>query len=59
MIPAMTDAYKLFFQYVGVFFIIYMVGYATFLFLSVAVGSSSLYQTKRRNRLKNELLGEY
>ena len=36
-----------------------MVGYATFLFLSVAVGSSSLYQTKRRNRLKNELLGEY
>lgn len=55
----MMDAFKLFFDYVGVFFIIYMIGYASFLFLSVTVASSALYQTKRRNRLKNELLEEY
>lgn len=55
----MMDAYKTFFEYVGIFFIIYLIGYASFLFLSVAVGSSVLYQTKRRNRLKNELLGDY
>lgn len=53
------DGYKLFFDYVGVFFVLYMIGYASFLFLSVTVGSSELYKMKRRNRLKNELLGEY
>ncbi len=55
----MTDVYKLFFEWVGIFFILYMIGYASFLFLSVTVGSSTLYQTKRRNRLKNELSGKY
>ena len=55
----MMDAFKLFFDYVGAFFVLYMIGYATFLFLSVTVGSSELYQMKRRNKLKNELQGEY
>ncbi|MGI5959146.1 MAG: glycosyltransferase family 2 protein [Massiliimalia sp.] len=55
----MTDAFKLFFYYVGIFFILYMIGYASFLFLSVTVGSSELYKIKKRNKLKNELLGEY
>ena len=55
----MTDAFKLFFNYVGIFFILYMIGYASFLFLTVAVGSSTLYQLKRRNTLKNELLQDY
>lgn len=53
------DAIKTFFDYVGVFFILYMIGYATFLFLSVTVGSSTLYETKRRNQLKNEISGDY
>ena len=53
------DACKLFLEYVGYFFILYMIGYASFLFLSVTVGASILYQMKRRNKLKNELLGEY
>ena len=44
----------MFFDFVGIFFILYMIGYATFLFLSVTVGSSVLYGTKRRNMLKNE-----
>lgn len=55
----MMDAFKLFFDYVGIFFLLYMIGYASFLFLSVTVGSSTLYQMKRRNRLKNELLGRF
>ena len=41
-----SDAYKLFFEWVSVFFVLYMIGYASFLFLSVAVGSSELYKTK-------------
>ena len=53
------DAFKLFFDYVGAFFILYMIGYASFLFLSVTVGSSVLYQLKQRNKLKNELQSEY
>ncbi len=55
----MMDAIKFFLNCVGVFFLLYMIGYASFLFLSVAVGSSALYQLKRRNLLKNELLQEY
>lgn len=53
------DAIKIFYNFVGIFFILYMVGYASFLFLAVAVGSSTLYQLKRRNLLKNELLQDY
>ena len=55
----MMDAFKEFFDIVGVFFVLYMIGYASFLFLAVTVGTSELYQMKRRNQLKNELLGEY
>lgn len=55
----MMDSFKEFFNYVGIFFILYMVGYATFLFLAVAVGSSTLYRLKQRNILKNELHQEY
>lgn len=55
----MMDAFKLFFDYVGVFFVLYLIGYSTFLFLAVAVGSSTLYSYRRRNRLKNELLNDY
>lgn len=53
------DAFKTFFNWVGVFFVAYMTGYASFLFLSVLVGSSTLYQVKRRNFLKNELHQNY
>lgn len=53
------DFWKEFFNYVGIFFILYMIGYATFLFLAVTVGSSTLYRLKQRNMLKNELQQEY
>lgn len=40
---------------VGVFFILYLIGYATFLFLSVTVGSSLLAQTKREDRYRGRI----
>lgn len=55
----MRNFLLIFFDWVGVFFVLYMVGYASFLFLSVTVGSSELYGAKRRNLLKNELLNDY
>ncbi len=48
----MRDFIQIFLLCVEIFFIIYMVGYASFLFLSVTVGSSDLYASKRRNLLK-------
>ena len=41
------------------FFILYMIVYSSFLFLSVTVGSSDLYAAKRRNLMKNELSNDY
>ena len=35
-----------FLYFVGVFFVLYLIGYSTFLFLSVTVGSSILYRRK-------------
>lgn len=55
----MRDAIQFFYVIVGIFFILYLVGYATFLFASVVVGSSELYGAKRRNFLKNELENRY
>ena len=34
------DAFKQFFDGVGIFFVLYMIGYASFLFLAVTVGTS-------------------
>lgn len=55
----MKDLYQVFFQYVGIFFVFYLIGYASFLLLSVTVGSSELWDAKRRSRLKNELRRDY
>lgn len=55
----MLEVFKQILVYVNIFFIVYLIGYATFLFLSVTVGSSTLYQMKQRNRLKNELQQDY
>ena len=55
----MRDLIQFFLLCAEYFFVLYMVGYASFLFLSVTVGSSTLYAAKRRNALKNELSNEY
>ena len=43
----MVEAVKLFLFCVDVFFVAYLFGYSTFLFLSVIVGSVDLYQKRR------------
>lgn len=55
----MRDIIQIFFIFVGVFFVLYLIGYSTFLFLSVTIGSSELYGLKRMNLLKNELSNRY
>ncbi len=45
-----------FLYFVGVFFVLYLIGYSTFLFLSVTVGSSILYRRKREAHYQNQLM---
>lgn len=59
MMDGLMDAIKVFLNGVGVFFILYLIGYSTFLFLAVVVGASTLYQTKQQTRLKNVLEKNY
>ncbi len=44
---------------INVFFVIYLVGYSTFLFLSVAVGSSELFKKKQQYRMMNAIENDY
>lgn len=46
-------------EIISVFFVIYLIGYSTFLFLAVVVGSSDLYKRRQQKELKNTLLQEY
>lgn len=49
----------LFLDSINVFFVIYLIGYSTFLFLAVVIGSSDLYKKRRQEHLKNTLLQNY
>ena len=51
----MYDGIKLFLEWVGYFFIAYLIGYSTFLFLSVIVGSLDLYKRNRQEKFKSIL----
>lgn len=55
----MTGYIHTFLDIVGVFFIVYLIGYSTFLFLSVLVGSSELYKIHRQKQLQNILPNDY
>ena len=55
----MYDGIKLFLEWVGYFFIAYLIGYSTFLFLSVIVGSLDLYKRNRQEKLKSILPTDY
>lgn len=59
MMNGLMDAIKLFLDGVGVFFILYLIGYSTFLFLAVVTGATTLYRAKEQNRLKNVLDKNY
>lgn len=53
------EVIKLILSVVGIFFIIYLIGYSTFLFLSVVIGSTALYKQKRLEELKSKLKNKY
>lgn len=55
----MTGAASLFLEGTGVFFLAYLLLYATYLFLSVSVGAYNLYRRDRMRKIKNELKHEY
>lgn len=55
----MMDAIKIFLFGVDVFFILYLIGYSSFLLLSVLWGSSRLYQKRRDEELELDLHQEY
>ena len=55
----MYDGIKLFLEWVGYFFVAYLIGYSTFLFLSVVVGSLELYKHRRQEMFKSILPSDY
>lgn len=59
MTDGLMNAIQVFMDGVGVFFVLYLIGYSTFLFLAVVVGASTLYQTRQQARLKNVLEKNY
>lgn len=44
---------------VEIFFILYLIGYSTFLFLSVVIGSVTLYKQKKNEKIKEKLKTKY
>lgn len=55
----MTDAVRFFLSVINVFFLVYLIGYSTFLFLSVIVGATELYRDKEYESLQNKLWQNY
>jgi len=53
------ETVRIFLSFVGLLFVIYLIGYSSFLFLSVIVGSNVLYEKRRNESLKNELKHDY
>ncbi len=50
---------KLILEFINIFFVVYLIGYSTFLFLSVTVGSSELFKKKRQYRMMNAIQNNY
>lgn len=55
----MSEAIILLLKGVGVFFLLYLLFYASYLFLSVSVGAWRLYHLDRMRSIKNELKHEF
>lgn len=55
----MFDFIKAFYSIVGVFFVVYLMGYSAFLFVSVVYGSLELYRDHKKRRYHDEIQHEY
>ena len=54
-----VDMVKTILYYVEIFFVLYLIGYSTFLFSSVIVGGNQLYEDQKKKQLRNEIHHEY
>ncbi len=50
---------KQLFDIISIFFVVYLIGYSTFLFISVMVGSSTMYSRRKKEKMKNTLMEDY
>lgn len=55
----MFDAVKIFYGIVGVAFVAYLMGYSTFLLLSVIIGSLELYKENKKKQYHGEIEHEF
>lgn len=55
----MFDMVKAFYTVVGVFFVLYLMGYSTFLLVSVISGALDLYRESKKRRYHNELQHDF
>lgn len=55
----MTETLIHILKYINIFFLIYLLFYATYLFLSVVVGAWNLYKLNKMRQIKNEIKHEY
>ncbi len=50
---------KIILYYTEIFFVIYLLGYSTFLFISVVSGGNELFENIKKKELRNEIKHEY
>lgn len=55
----MLEIIKIFLSVIGILFVLYLLGYASFLMLSVISGSLKLYREKRKQKYHNTIEHEY
>lgn len=54
-----ADTVKRLLYYSEIFFVAYLLGYSTFLFVSVLVGGNQLFEDVKKRKLRNEIRHEY
>lgn len=54
-----SDVIKAAFDIINMFFLFYLIGYSSFLFLSVIVGATTLYKKKMQDKLMNKMTRNY
>lgn len=54
-----ADTVKSILFYCEIFFVLYLIGYSTFLFASVVVGSNQLFEDIKKKQLQNEIHHDY
>lgn len=59
MSDALFEFTKAILNGVNIFFIVYLIGYATFLFIAVAIGSSDLYRKRQMIQLESTIHNDY